>query len=77
MTNDSVSMLSEAASLGKPLYTLNLEGGSRRLDKFYKNLVEKGLCRPFKGELESWVPKPVDDRAVVLKEIKKKIKIPV
>jgi hypothetical protein len=76
VTNDSVSMLSEAASVGKPLYAMKLEGGSRRLDRFYEGLVRQDICRPFEGELEFWSPKPFDDRALVLSQIKKKIKLP-
>jgi len=75
VTNDSVSMLSEAASIGKPLYTLNLEGGSRRLDKFYDSLIERDVCRPFEGQLEPWSIKPINDMPLILKDLKKKIKI--
>ena len=75
VTNDSVSMLSEAASVGKPLYTLNLEGGSRRLDKFQEDLMAQGICRPFEGELETWDTKPVDAQATLLQQLKKKIKV--
>jgi uncharacterized protein len=75
VTNDSVSMLSEAASAGKPLYSLALEGGSRRLDKFYESLIEQGICRPFAGELESWENKAIDSREDILQQLRKKIKI--
>lgn len=75
VTNDSVSMLSEAAALGKPLYTFELKGGRRRLNRFNKHLVDAGVVRPFTGYFDEWDPKPVEDMAHVLKQIKKKIKI--
>lgn len=75
VTNDSISMLSEAASAGKPLYSLALEGGNRRLDKFHDSLIQQGICRPFRGELESWENKMVDSRDVLLQQLRKKIKI--
>lgn len=75
VTNDSVSMLSEAVGTGKPVYTLNLPGGNGRLDKFQDHLIEQGLCRPFEGELETWVQKPFDLKSYLLQQLKKKIKI--
>ena len=76
VTNDSVSMLSEAASVGKPMYTLKLEGGNSRLDAFHESLRDEGKCRPFEGELEPWITEPTDDRALLLLQLRKKIKIP-
>ncbi len=75
VTNDSVSMLSEAASLGKPLYTFSLRGGRRRLNLFNNYLEDAGIVRPFNGFFDEWDPKPVNDMAHVVKELRKKIKI--
>lgn len=75
VTNDSVSMLSEAAALGKPLYTFELKGGRRRLNRFNAHLVDEGVARPFTGYFDEWTPRPLKDMEHVLRNIKKKIKI--
>lgn len=54
VTMDSVSMISEAIMTGKPIYLLPLKGNSRRIDRFHKELLEKGIARIFEGKLETW-----------------------
>ncbi|CAG0908703.1 unnamed protein product [Cyprideis torosa] len=46
VTSDSVSMLSDAGTTGKPVYVVNLEGASPRFDHFHKHFVELGVSRP-------------------------------
>lgn len=64
-TCDSVSMASEAAATGKPVYIVDLEGGSRKFREFHKGLRDDGITRPFKGTLETWTYAPLDDTARV------------
>ena len=54
VTADSVNMVSEAATTGKPVYVVDLEGGSRKFSTFHADLREAGIARPFEGRLESW-----------------------
>lgn len=54
VTNDSVSMISDAATTGKPVYIIPLEGSSRRFDRFYDLLRQKNITRIFDGALDSW-----------------------
>lgn len=54
VTADSVSMISEAIATGKPVYILTLKGFSKKLGRFHKDLLEKGIIRFFEGSLESW-----------------------
>lgn len=54
VTEDSVSMTSEALSTGKPVYVAALEGGGERLGRFHRLLQDQGLTRPFDGRLEAW-----------------------
>lgn len=61
VTGDSVSMVSEAASTGKPVYTLDFDGYSGRLNDFHDNLRSEGVTRPFMGELSRWTYDPVND----------------
>jgi mitochondrial fission protein ELM1 len=68
-TCDSVSMLSEAASTGKPVYIIELEGGSPKFRRFHESLYADGVARPFTGELDSWTYEPLDDTARVAAEV--------
>lgn len=62
VTGDSVSMISEAAFTGKPLYIYDLEGSSRRMKQFHQDLYNEGIARPFTGAaIENWSYKPMDD----------------
>lgn len=70
VTEDSVSMTSEALATGKPVYIASLEGGARRLDAFHRLLQEQGYTRPFTGLLERWSYTPPDDTMRVAEEIK-------
>lgn len=72
-TEDSVSMTSEAVSTGKPVHTIPLEGGSRRIDAFHAALRERGLTRRFDGALPSWTYSPPDDTARAAAEIRRRL----
>ncbi len=61
VTNDSVSMASEVATAGKPLYVYALEGGSKKFAAFHENLLALGIARPFDGRLETWSYAPLQD----------------
>lgn len=73
VTEDSVSMTSEALSTGKPVYTAALEGGARRLDRFHKLLQEQGYTRPFTGRLETWSYEPPHDTLKAAAEIRRRM----
>lgn len=61
VTQDSVSMTSEALSTGKPVMTIPLEGRSRRHALFHRLLQEQGFTREFDGELQTWSYPPLND----------------
>ena len=65
VTEDSVSMVSEALSTGKPVHVVALPGRSLRLGRFQDTLKNLGYTRPFTGALEQWTyPVPDDTRRV-------------
>lgn len=74
VTEDSVSMTSEALSTGKPVFIAALRGGAKRLDTFHKILQEQGYTRPFTGLLEQWSYTPPDDTRRVADEIRQRMK---
>lgn len=62
---DSVSMVSEAAFSGRPVYTVALSPLSRRIKAFHNGLEAEGVTRPFTGSLAEWTYQPLDDTAAV------------
>ena len=62
-TADSVSMVSEAAATGKPVYILGLDGGDAKFARFHETMRKAGITRPFTGQLECWSYTPPDDTA--------------
>lgn len=68
-TNDSASMLSEAATTGKPVYMIKLEGHSAKFDRLYATLEKAGAVREFKGVIEHWTYTPLRDAETVAKTL--------
>ena len=68
---ESVSMISEAISTGKPVYLLELPGRSKRFDYFHNWLYQNDYCRPFTGKIELNWGKSINDTdriAAILRE---------
>ncbi|MGE0109377.1 MAG: mitochondrial fission ELM1 family protein [Bdellovibrionales bacterium] len=70
VTADSVNMVSEACSTGKPVHIIPLEGGSKKFRRFHQVLQDDGLTRVFKGELERWQYEPLDDVGLVAARVR-------
>lgn len=73
VTCDSASMVSEAATTGKPIYVIDLDGGSRRYRRFHDMLRADGITRPFDGRLEQWTYAPLDDTATVAAAVRQRL----
>lgn len=73
VTADSVSMLSDAATTGKPVYMIDLKGGGKRLSALHRNLMDTGVLRPFEGRLESWSYEPLRDARRIAEEIHRRM----
>lgn len=61
VTADSVNMVSEAATAGKPVYVFPLPGGNRKFNSFHRSMQDRGYTRPFQPHLESWSPPLLDE----------------
>lgn len=59
VTADSVSMISEAATSGKPIHLIDLPGGSPKFDRFYSALQHRGAIRTFSLPLAEWAYEPL------------------
>ena len=73
VTEDSVSMTSEAASTGKPVFTVPLEGGSAKFLRFHQGLRADGVTRPFSGALDRWTYSALDDTESVAAVIRERL----
>jgi len=73
VTCDSVSMVTEACATGKPVYVIELEGGSRKFLEFHDSFRRAGYTRPFTGVLERWQPPPLTDMQQAVVEIKRRL----
>jgi mitochondrial fission protein ELM1 len=73
VTADSVSMISEAASTGKPVHVAELDGGSSKFERFHAAMREAGITRPFQGAIEVWDYAPPDDTAAAAAEIRRRM----
>lgn len=74
VTEDSASMISDAASTGKPVYRLQLDGKSRRLSKLHCHLENKGILRVFDGKLEKYSYTRLNDAGKIAAAIKTRLK---
>ncbi|XP_023736794.1 mitochondrial fission protein ELM1 isoform X1 [Lactuca sativa] len=64
ITADSVSMISEACTTGKPVYVIGAERCTWKFAYFHKCLQERGMLRPFTGKeniTETWIYPPLRD----------------
>jgi mitochondrial fission protein ELM1 len=73
VTEDSVSMVTEAASTGKPIHVVPLDGGSRKFRDFHRLMREAGVTRPFDGSLERWRYEPPNDTRLAAAEIRRRL----
>lgn len=71
VTNDSTSMISDAATTGKPVYLIALEGGSDKFERLYAHLSTLGAIRPFTGTLEEYDYIPLNDAQKIADHIRK------
>lgn len=75
VTQDSVSMISEAAATGKPVYWIPVECRSRRMQRFVDALEEEGVLRRWPADdspLGRWSYAPPDDTARAAAEIRRR-----
>jgi len=70
VTCDSVNMISEAASTGKPVYVEALPGGSAKSSRFLDQLRNSGVVRYFSGSLAQYAYTPLDDTSKVLRRVR-------
>ncbi|HLT77213.1 MAG TPA: mitochondrial fission ELM1 family protein [Ferrovibrio sp.] len=73
VTCESISMISEACSTGKPVLVAKLPGRSKRFEIFYDSLLKRGLIQWFDGRLMQWDNGRIDDMDRVPEEIRQRL----
>jgi len=69
VTCDSVNMVSEACSTGKPVMIIELPGGSDKFRRFHQAMRDDGMTRPFRGHLERWTYTPLEDMRLAAERV--------
>ncbi len=73
-TPDSVSMISEAAFTGRPIYVVDMPGGGGRNAVFLDRMARLGVTRPFAGRLEApWAYPAMDVTGSAAAEIRARL----
>jgi len=62
VTCDSVNMICEACSTGKPVHMIQLPGYSRKIAAFQRAMLASGRVRLFNGVLETWHYEPLREK---------------
>jgi uncharacterized protein len=70
VTCDSVNMISEAASTGKPVFVEMLPGGSAKSARFLNYMRSAGITRTFDGSLAGYSYTPLDETARVAQRVR-------
>ncbi len=73
VSNDSTNLLTEAASAGKPILMLSLDGKDEKLKQLYDDLAQRGHVRAFTGALATWPVEPLDETARAAKEVVRRL----
>ena len=76
VTCDSTSMISEAATSGKPVFVAHMKSkkNNHRFKKFFKLYKEMGIIRDLGEKIETWTYNKHNEAQRIAIEIKKKIK---
>ena len=69
VTMESTNMLGEAVATGRPVLGFRLTGKSRKLDEFWRGLVEAGAARLFQGRPERYSYEPIDATGIIAVEL--------
>src|SRR5204863_6958313 len=73
VTEDSTNMAAEAASTGKPVLVLKMDGASEKFALFHRDLETRGAARPYQGVLESWSYQPLAETRAAAAEVVRRL----
>ncbi|HEY8289547.1 MAG TPA: mitochondrial fission ELM1 family protein, partial [Acetobacteraceae bacterium] len=73
VTQDSVSMISEASATGAPVMIATLPGKSRRQKLFLETLMQEDRIRLFEGRFTLWPVNPLNDTFAAAAEMRHRL----
>ena len=73
VTEDSINMAAEAASTGKPVFIIEMDGDQRRKRLFHADLEARGAARPFGGSFYRWTYEPLRETDRLAEEIVRRL----
>ena len=73
VTQDSVSMISEASATSVPVMVAPLPGKSRRQGLFLKTMLDEDRVRLFDGRFAAWTVAPLNDTPLAAAEMKRRL----
>ncbi len=73
VTKDSVNMVAEAASTGRPIFIADVEGEQWRKRLFHADLAARGAARPFEGRLYPFAYAPLRETDRLAEEIVRRL----
>jgi uncharacterized protein len=73
VTQDSVSMISEAVATAAPVMVAPLPGSSRRQGIFLQTMIDAGRVRPFEGRFSTWNVAPLNDTPAAAAEMRHRL----
>lgn len=73
VTQDSVSMISEACATTAPVMFSPLPGRSRRQGLFLQTLMNEDRIRPFAGRFTAWPVRALDDTPAAAAEMRRRL----
>jgi uncharacterized protein len=69
VTADSINMVCEASSMGKPVYVVDLPGGNRKFQHFHARMEKLGYTRRFAGKIDNWTSTPLLETQKIAKDV--------
>lgn len=73
VTQDSISMISEAAATTAPVVIAPLSGSWRRQEMFLRPLLDQDRVRPFAGRFSTWPVTPLNDTPAAAAEMRRRL----
>jgi mitochondrial fission protein ELM1 len=73
VTSDSVSMVSEACSTGKPVHIFSFGNEQEKLRQFHQGLMDAGVTRSFASRIETWHYDPPNDTERIANVVRERL----
>lgn len=77
VTCDSVAMISEACSTGKPVYVYELPSKPQKFSRFHQKLYDLGHARPYRGTIEPYQAIPLHENARIKPQLTRILQNPI